>query len=51
MTIAHHPDVQRMPLTMRALTEAARAASSGGRCADRGTHHPDAEVRAATSLL
>ncbi|WP_144639034.1 acyl-CoA dehydrogenase [Bordetella genomosp. 13] len=46
VTIAHHPDVQRMLLTMRALTEAARAVSYVAAAAhDRGTHHPDAEVR------
>lgn len=47
VTIAHHPDVQRMLLTMRALTEAARAVSYVAAAAhDKGTHHPDAEVRA-----
>ena len=45
--IARHPDVQRMLLTMRALTEAARAVSFVAAAAhDKGTHHPDAEVRA-----
>ncbi|OZI42189.1 acyl-CoA dehydrogenase [Bordetella genomosp. 5] len=47
VTISHHPDVQRMLLTMRALTEAARAISYVAAAAhDKGTHHPDAEVRA-----
>jgi len=47
VTIAHHPDVQRMLLTMRALTEAARAMSYvAAEAHDKGTHHPDAEVRA-----
>ncbi|OZI24971.1 acyl-CoA dehydrogenase [Bordetella genomosp. 7] len=45
--IARHPDVQRMLLTMRGLTEAARAVSFVAAAAhDKGVHHPDAEVRA-----
>jgi alkylation response protein AidB-like acyl-CoA dehydrogenase len=47
VTIAHHPDVQRMLLTMRALTEAGRALSyvTAG-AADLAAHHPDAETAA-----
>ena len=45
--IARHPDVQRMLLTMRALTEAGRAVSFVAAAAhDRGKHHADAQVRA-----
>ncbi|ALM81875.1 acyl-CoA dehydrogenase [Bordetella sp. N] len=47
VTIAHHPDVQRMLLTMRALTEATRAVSYVAASArDLAKHHPDAETRA-----
>jgi len=47
VAIVRHPDVQRMLLTMRALTEAARAVSFVAAAAhDKGIHHPDAEVRA-----
>src|SRR3546814_9802463 len=47
VTIVHHPDVQRMLLTMRGLTEAARAVSFVAAAAHaKGVHHPDAEVRA-----
>ena len=47
VAIAQHPDVQRMLLTMRGLTEAARAVSFVAAAAhDKGVHHPDAEVRA-----
>jgi len=47
VAIVHHPDVQRMLLTMRGLTEAARAVSLVAAAAhDKGVHHPDAEVRA-----
>ncbi|WP_427183599.1 acyl-CoA dehydrogenase [Bordetella bronchialis] len=46
VTIAHHPDVQRMLLTMRALTEGGRALSSVTAAAfDLAGHHPDAETR------
>lgn len=45
--IVRHPDVQRMLLTMRALTEAARAVSYVAAAAhDKSAHHPDSEVRA-----
>lgn len=46
VAIVNHPDVQRMLLTMRGLTEAARAVSFVAAAAhDKGTHHPDAAVR------
>ena len=45
-TIIHHPDVRRMLMTMRALTEGCRAMSSVAAAAyDAAHHHPDAEVR------
>ncbi|TAK85804.1 MAG: acyl-CoA dehydrogenase [Aquabacterium sp.] len=44
--IIHHPDVKRMLLTMRALTEAGRALAIVGAAAyDVAHHHPDAEQR------
>ena len=47
VAIARHPDVQRMLLTMKALTEAARAVSYVTAAAhDKGAHHPDPEQRA-----
>ena len=43
--IIHHPDVKRMLLTMRALTEAGRAMAMVGAAAYDFSHHsPDAEV-------
>ncbi|OZI19608.1 acyl-CoA dehydrogenase [Bordetella genomosp. 9] len=47
VTIAHHPDVQRMLLTMRALTEGGRALSyvTAAAC-DLAHHHPDVDTRA-----
>lgn len=43
--IIHHPDVKRMLMTMRALTEGARAMALVGASAyDTAHHHPDAEV-------
>ena len=45
-TIVHHPDVRRMLMTMRALTEGCRAmASTAAAAYDAAHHHPDAEVR------
>ena len=45
-TIIHHPDVRRMLMTMRALTEGCRAMSSVAAAAyDAAHHHPDADVR------
>lgn len=46
VAIVHHPDVQRMLLTMRGLTEAARAVSFTAAAEhDKGVQHPDAAVR------
>ncbi|RCX10232.1 acyl-CoA dehydrogenase [Extensimonas vulgaris] len=45
-TIVHHPDVRRMLMTMRALTEGCRAMATVAAAAyDAAHHHPDAEVR------
>jgi hypothetical protein len=45
-TIIHHPDVRRMLMTMRALTEGCRAmASTAAAAYDAAHHHPDAQVR------
>ncbi|NYT46167.1 acyl-CoA dehydrogenase [Pollutimonas thiosulfatoxidans] len=42
VTIAHHPDVQRMLLTMRGLTEGARAlAYVAAAACDKSRRHPD----------
>ncbi len=47
VTIIHHPDVRRMLMTMRALTEAARAtAYVAAAASDAAHHHPDKAVRA-----
>ena len=47
VTIIHHPDVRRMLMTMRALTEAARAtAYIAAAAADAAHHHPDPATRA-----
>ncbi|MBV8124052.1 MAG: acyl-CoA dehydrogenase [Burkholderiaceae bacterium] len=44
--IIHHPDVRRMLMTMRALTEGCRAMSLVAAAAyDASHHHPDAETR------
>ncbi|MCX2862630.1 acyl-CoA dehydrogenase [Paucibacter sp. PLA-PC-4] len=44
--IIHHPDVRRMLMTMRALTEGCRAMSSVAAAAyDAAHHHPDADTR------
>ncbi|MGZ5847456.1 MAG: acyl-CoA dehydrogenase [Ramlibacter sp.] len=44
--IIHHPDVRRMLMTMRALTEGCRAMASVAAAAyDAAHHHPDPEVR------
>jgi alkylation response protein AidB-like acyl-CoA dehydrogenase len=46
VTIIHHPDVRRMLLTMRALTEAARAlAYFAAARLDLANRHPDPAVR------
>ena len=45
-TIIHHPDVRRMLMTMRALTEGCRAMASTAAAAYDAAHHdPDARVR------
>jgi len=47
VAIVRHPDVQRMLLTMRALTEASRATSLVAAAArDLADHHPDEPTRA-----
>ncbi len=44
--IVHHPDVRRMLMTMRALTEGCRAMASVAAAAyDAAHHHPDAQMR------
>ena len=44
--IIHHPDVRRMLMTMRALTEGCRAmASVAAATYDGAHHHPDAQTR------
>jgi alkylation response protein AidB-like acyl-CoA dehydrogenase len=49
VTIAHHPDVQRMLLTMKAGSEASRAlAYCVAAETDIGEHHPDAAQREAS---
>ncbi len=46
-SIIHHPDVKRMLMTMRALTEGCRAMASVAAAAyDAAHHHPDTETRA-----
>ncbi len=48
VTIVHHPDVRRMLMTMRALTEGCRAlALVAASLHDVGHAHPDAQQRAA----
>ncbi|HQY39648.1 MAG TPA: acyl-CoA dehydrogenase [Giesbergeria sp.] len=50
--IIHHPDVRRMLMTMRALTEGCRAmASTAAAAYDAAHHHPDAEVRKQNALF
>ena len=46
-TIIHHPDVRRMLMTMRSLTQGCRAMASAAAAAyDAAHHHPDAGTRA-----
>ena len=46
-SIIHHPDVKRMLMTMRAVTEGCRAMASVAAAAfDAAHHHPDADARA-----
>ena len=50
--IIHHPDVRRMLMTMRALTEGCRAmASTAAAAYDAAHHHPDAEVRKQNAIF
>ena len=50
-SIIHHPDVKRMLLQMRALTEAGRAMSLATMAAeDISTHHSQSEVRSRNAL-
>lgn len=50
--IIHHPDVRRMLMTMRSVTEACRAmASTAAAAYDTAHHHPDAEVRKANAAF
>jgi len=50
--IVHHPDVKRMLLTMKSLTEAMRAlAYQVSALLDRSRRHPDAEERARCQAL
>jgi hypothetical protein len=45
-SIIHHPDVRRMLMTMRALTEGCRAmAATAAAAFDAAHHHPDPETR------
>ena len=50
--IIHHPDVRRMLMTMRSVTEACRAmASTAAAAYDAAHHHPDSEVRKANAAF
>ncbi len=50
--ILHHPDIRRMLMTMRALTEAARALTYfAGAELDLAKHHPDQTERARAQAL
>lgn len=52
VAIAHHPDVQRMLLSMKALTEGARAlAYFTAAAVDRSQRHPDADAKARQQRL
>ncbi|HZZ11243.1 MAG TPA: acyl-CoA dehydrogenase [Paraburkholderia sp.] len=52
VAIIEHPDVRRMLMTMRALTEGARAlAYVAAACHDRARHHPDAATRTSQHAL
>ncbi|SAL62791.1 acyl-CoA dehydrogenase [Caballeronia udeis] len=52
VSIIHHPDVRRMLLTMRALTEASRALAyvAAAHC-DFAHHHPDEATRASHQAI
>ena len=50
--IIHHPDVRRMLMTMRAVTEGCRAmATTAAAAYDASHHHADAEVRRANTAF
>src|SRR5512140_736577 len=50
--IIHHPDVKRMLMTMRAVTEGCRALASVAAAAyDAAHHHPDAQGRRQNQLF
>ncbi|MBK8909282.1 MAG: acyl-CoA dehydrogenase [Rhodospirillales bacterium] len=52
VTIAHHPDVQRMLMSMKSQTEAARAlAYYTSACLDVSNRHPDESVRRRNDAL
>ncbi|MBL8666652.1 MAG: acyl-CoA dehydrogenase [Rhodospirillales bacterium] len=52
VAIAHHPDVQRMLLSMKAVSEGARAlAYFTAAAVDRSQRHPDPDVRARQQRL
>src|SRR3984885_7206743 len=52
VTIIHHPDIRRMLLTMRALTEASRAlAYFAAAQLDVANRHPDPEMREASKAV
>ena len=52
VAIIHHPDVRRMLMTMRAMTEGCRAMAAGAAAAyDTAHHHPDAAVRQQSSAF
>ncbi|MCY1477332.1 3-methylmercaptopropionyl-CoA dehydrogenase [compost metagenome] len=52
VTIIHHPDVKRMLMTMRALTEGARAVAYVAAAASDAAHqHPDEAVRQQSQAL
>jgi len=52
VTIVHHPDVRRMLLTMRSLTEASRAlAYLAAASLDVAQRHPEPEVRKARQAM
>src|SRR5690606_11102397 len=52
VAILHHPDVRRMLMSMRALTEGTRATAIIAAAAyDMSQRHPDAETRAENQAL
>lgn len=52
VAIVHHPDVQRMLMTMKALTEGARAlAYVAAAACDKSRHHPDTDEKVRSKAL